>query len=197
MAPLATEAQPVRKTPRLGVLVSGVPPGGPGKELEAFRQGLRELGYVEGQTITLEVRWDEHHRERWPDLAADLVRLRVDLIVAGTTAAAWAAKQATSSIPIVMAVSSDPVRDGLVASLAHPGGNITGLSIMATEVTGKRFELLTAAVPGLTRVALLLDAGSPRRQVDLHDHETAARVLGIHLQPLEVGHPDELAAPSK
>ena len=163
----------------------------------SFRQGLRELGYVEGQTITLEVRWDEHHRERWPDLAADLVRLRVDLIVAGTTAAAWAAKQATSSIPIVMAVSSDPVRDGLVASLAHPGGNITGLSIMATESTGKRFELLTAAVPGLTRVALLLDAGSPRRQVDLHDHETAARVLGIHLQPLEVGHPDDLQAPSK
>src|SRR5712691_4042104 len=154
IAPLTAEAQPGEKMPRLGVLTPGIPPQ---PWLEAFRQALRTLGYVEGQTIALEVRWDEHHPERWPALAADLVRLRVDLIVAGTTAAAQAAKHVTSTLPIVMAVSSDPVGDGLVASLARPGGNITGLSIMTPELTGKRLELLREVAPGLARVALLLD----------------------------------------
>jgi len=190
VAPLAAEAQPEGKMPRLGVLTPGIPPQ---PWVEAFRQGLRTLGYVEGQTIALEVRWDEYHPERWPDLAADLVRLRVDLIVAGTTAAAQAAKHVTSTLPIVMAVSSDPVGDGLVASLARPGGNITGLSIMTPELTGKRLELLTEAVSGLARVALLLDAGSPRRHIGLHEHEAAARVLGVQLQPLEVRGPEEFA----
>src|SRR5712691_5462710 len=189
-APLAAHAQPVGKIPRLGMLVPGTPPE---PLTEAFRQGLRDLGYVEGQTIALEVRWDEHHPERWPDLAAGLVRLRVDLIVAGTTAATWAAKHATSTIPIVMPVSGDPVGVGLVASLARPGGNVTGLSSMSPELNGKRLELLTEAVPGLSRVALLLDAGDPRRHGQLHDHEAAARVLGLHLQPLEVRSPDEFA----
>ena len=132
-APLVAHAQPAEKMPRLGMLV----PGGPPEPLtEAFRQGLQELGYVEGQTIVLEIRWDEHHAERWPDLAADLVRLRVDCIVAGTTAATWAAKHATSTIPIVMPVSGDPVGVGLVASLARPGGNVTGLSSISPESTG-------------------------------------------------------------
>ena len=160
---------------------------------EAFRQGLRDLGYLEDQTIALELRWDEHHPERWPALAADLVRLRVDCIVAGTTAATWAAKHATSTIPIVMPVSGDPVGVGLVASLAQPGGNVTGLSVISPELNGKRLELLTEAVPSLTRVALLLDAGDPRRHSQQHDHEAAARVLGGHLQPLEVRDPDEFA----
>src|SRR5712691_8757542 len=189
-APLAAEAQPAAKMPRLGVLVPGIPPE---PLTEAFRQGLRDLGYIEGQTIALEVRWDEHHAERWPDLAADLVRRRVDCIVAGTTAATWAAKHATSTIPIVMPVSGDPVGVGLVASLAQPGGNVTGLSSISPELNGKRLELLTEAVPGLTRVALLLDAGDPRRHSQRHDHEAAARVLGVHLQPLEVQSPDEIA----
>src|SRR5712691_3994898 len=197
-APLATDAQPTRKMPRIGVLVPGVPPRHPGDilagaGLDRFRQGLRDLGYVEDQTIALEVRWDEHHPERWPDLAADLVRLPVDCIVAGTTAATWAAKHATSTIPIVMPVSGDPVGVGLVASLARPGGNVTGLSSLSPELNGKRLELLTEAVPGLTRVALLLDAGDPRRHSQRHDHEAAARVLGVHLQPLEVQSPDEIA----
>ena len=176
--------------PRLGVLTPGIPPQ---PWVEAFRQGLHTLGYVEGRTIALEVRWDEYHPERWPDLAADLVRLRVDLIVAGTTAATWAAKHATSTIPIVMPVSGDPVGVGLGTGLAQPGGNVTGLSSMSPELNGKRLELLTAAVPGLSRVALLLDAGDPRRHSQLHDHEAAARVLGVHLQPLEVQSPDEFA----
>src|SRR5262245_49133179 len=163
-APLGTEAQPTRKMPRIGVLMPGLPPGNPGDVLagtglDRFRQGLRELGYVEDQTIALEVRWNESQRARWPELAADLVRLRVDIIVAGTNAAAQAAQHVTSTIPIVMAVSSDPVGDGLVASLARPGGNTTGLSIMIPELTGKRLELLREAVPGLARVALLWWSG--------------------------------------
>ena len=197
-APLATESQPTRKMPRIGVLMPGVPPRNPGNvlasaSLDWFRQGLRDLGYVEDQTIALDVRWDEHHPERWPDLSANLVRLPVDILVVGTTAATLAAKHATSTMPIVMAVSADPVGDGFVASLARPGGNITGLSNMSHEMTGKRLELLTAAVPGLARVALLLDAGDPRRHVRVHDYEAAARVLGVLLLPLEVRSPDEFA----
>ena len=198
VAPLTTEAQPTRKMPRIGVLVPGVPPRSPGDVLasagfDRFHQGLRDLGYVEEQTIALEVRWDEHHPERWPELAADLVRQHVDLLVVGTTAAAVAAKHVTRTMPIVMAVSADPVREGLVASLAQPGGNITGLSSMTPAMTGKRLELLTAAVPGLARVALLLDAGNPSRHVQRHDAEAAARELGVALLPLEVQGADEFA----
>src|SRR2546426_682740 len=191
-APLAAQAPPVGKIPRLGVLVPGVPPGGPGTGLDRFRQGLRDLGYVEGHTIALEVRWVEHHPERIPDLVTDLVHRRVDILVVSTSAAQMA-KHATSTIPIVMAVSSDPVGDGLVASLARPGGNITGLSIMTPELTGKRLELLTEAVPGLVRVALLLDAGHPRQPLTLHEHEAAARGLGVQVQPLAVRGPEEFA----
>src|SRR2546428_2706681 len=137
VTPVGAAAQSAGKVPRLGVLAPGSAPGPgePDRGLDRLRQGLRDLGYVEGQTIALEVRWDEHHRERWPDLAADLVRLRVDLIVAGTTAAAQAAKHATRTIPIVMAVSADPLGGGVVARLAQPGGDLTGLSIMTPELT--------------------------------------------------------------
>ena len=193
VTPLATHAQPAGKIPRLGVLVPGVPPEQPGRGPQRFRQGLRDLGYIEGQTIVLEVRWAENQPERWPDLATDLVRLPVDIIIVGDTAAALAAKHATSTIPIVMAVRFDPVWDGLVASLARPGGNITGLSIMVPELAGKRLELLREAVPGLSRVALLLDAGPPNWQAQLHDHEAAARGLGVQLLLLEVRGPDECA----
>jgi len=177
VAPRAPEAQPGGHIPVVGVLRPGDPTfdADPKIGLNAFRQGLRELDYVEGQTIALEVRWAENHPERWPDLAADLVRLPVDIIVAGDTAAALAAKHATSTIPIVMAVSFDPVRDGLVSSLAQPGRNITGLSIMVPELAGKRLELLREAVPGLARVALLLDAGPPNWHAQLHDHEAATQ----------------------
>src|SRR5262245_24406180 len=158
VAPLATDAQPAGKLPRLGVLAPSSPPAEPGKGLHRFLQALRDLGYIEGQTMALEIRWAENQPERYPDLATALVRLPVDIIVAGDTAGALAAKHATSTIPIV-AISFDAVRDGLVASLARPGGNLTGLSMMVPEVAGKRLELLREAVPGLSRVALLLDTG--------------------------------------
>jgi putative tryptophan/tyrosine transport system substrate-binding protein len=190
-APLATHVQPAEKLPRIGVLSPGIPPWEPGRGGQRFLQGLRDLGYIEGQTITLEVRWAENQPERYPDLVMDLLRLPVDIIVAGDAAAALAAQHATSTIPIVMAVSADPVRDGLVASLARLGGNITRLSIMVPEVTLKRLELLAAAMPGLSRVALLMDTGIPSQHADLHDHEAAARGLGVQLLPLEVRGPDE------
>jgi putative ABC transport system substrate-binding protein len=188
---LAANAQPAGKVPRIGVIVQGVSPGASGDELDVFRQGLRDLGYVEGQTIALEVRWGEGQHERYPALAADLVQLPVDVIVAAGGSPARAAKQATTTIPIVMLVGVDPVAQGLVASLARPGGNITGLTIMTRELSGKRLELLTEAVPGLSHVALLVDAGNPNRQVFLYDHEAAARVLGMQLLPLEVRGPDD------
>jgi putative tryptophan/tyrosine transport system substrate-binding protein len=190
VAPLAATAQPAEKLPRIGVLAPGTPPE---PWTGAFRQRLQDLGYVEGQTIALDIRWDEHHPERWPDLAADLVHLRVDLLVVGTVAAIRAAQHATRTIPIVMATSADLVGDGLGASLARLGGNITGLSGMGSELTEKRLELLTAAVPGLARVALLLDAGDPQWHVRLHAHEAAAHGLGVQLLPLAVRGPEEFA----
>src|SRR5215831_15155670 len=177
-APLATEAQPVGKMPRLGVLAPGLPPREPGRGLDRFIQALRDLGYSEGQTMALEIRWAENQPERYPALVAELVRLPVDIIIAGDTAAPLAAKHATSTIPLV-AIMFDAVRDGLIASLARPGGNITGLSVMVPQVSGRRLELLTEAVPGLSRVALLLDAGPSHWPVQLPDYEAAARGLGI------------------
>lgn len=189
--PLAAEAQPAGRMPRIGVIMQGIPPGEAGDELDVFRQGLRDLGYVEGQTVALEVRWGEHQHERFPALAADLVQRPVDLIVAAGASPARAAQHATTTIPIVMLVGIDPVTQGLVASLARPGGNITGLTVMTRELSGKRLGLLQEAVPGLSHVALLVDAGNPNRQVLLDDHEAAARVLGVKLLPLEVRGPDE------
>ena len=192
VVPLAARAQPGGKIPRIGVLYPGVPPVKPGGGADRFLQALRDLGYIEDQTIALEDRWAENQPERYPALATDLVRLPVDIIVAGDTAGALAAKHATSTIPIV-AVMFDAVRDGLIASLARPGGNLTGLSAMVPEVSGKRLELLTEAVPGLSRVALLLDTGPPNWHAQLPDYEAAARGLGVQLLPLEVHSPDEFA----
>jgi putative tryptophan/tyrosine transport system substrate-binding protein len=158
--PLVTPAQPAGKLPQIGVLEPGSPPWDPGRGGARFRQGLRDLGYSEGQTITLEVRWAENHPERYPALVAELVRLPVDILVAGDTAAAVAAQHATRTIPTV-AISFDAVRDGLVTSLARPRGNLAGLSLMVPALSGKRLELLTEAVPGLARVALLVDVGPP------------------------------------
>ena len=167
---LAADAQLAGKVPRIGVIMQGAPPGEAGDELDVFRQGLRDLGYVEGQTITLEVRWGKEQPERYPALATDLVQLPVDVIVAAGGSPARAAQKATTTMPIVMLVGTDPVAQGLVASLARPGGNITGLTMMAHELSGKRLGLLTEAVSGLSRVALLMDAGNPNRQVHLADH---------------------------
>ena len=179
--PLVADAQPAGKVPRIGILRPGSPPD---PLLDAFRQGLRELGYDEGRNVSIEYRWAEGRDERLPDLAADLVRLPVDVIVAGV-GAVEAAKHATSTIPIVMPVSSDPVRAGLVASLARPGGNVTGLTSLSGELPGKWMELLKETLPRVSRVAVLWDPAGDPRQVDTSD--AAARSLGVRLHVLKVG----------
>jgi putative ABC transport system substrate-binding protein len=177
-APLIADAQQARKVPRIGFLSPGNSTSSP---TDAFRQGLRELGYVESQNLVVEYRWADGDTASLPTLAAELVRLRVDVLVAATNPAALAARQATSTIPIVFAASSDPVGTGLVASLAHPGGNITGLSLVTPELSGKRLQLLRETLPQLTRVALLWDAGSVGMADRVKETEAAARQLGVTL----------------
>jgi ABC-type uncharacterized transport system substrate-binding protein len=179
-APLAAEAQQARKVPRVGILLLSDAQSVP----DAFRQELRELGYVEGQTIALEYRWAEGKEERFPGLASELVHLRVDVIFAAVAAAAQAAKTATKTIPIVTAVN-DPIAAGFVASVARPGGNITGLSMMSPEVVGKQLELLRQVVPTLSRVAVLANPANPGSAPQLRQAEVAAKTLGMRLQPLE------------
>jgi putative ABC transport system substrate-binding protein len=188
--PLVADAQQPGKVPRIGYLGPGSP-STVGHLVEAFRRGLRVLGYVEGQNIAIEYRWAEGRFERLPDLAAELVRLNVDVIVTATTPAIQAAKQATKTIPIVMAVSADPVETGLVASLARPGGNITGLSLLAPEIVGKQLQLLKEAVPKVSRVAVLCNPANLSSAPQLREAEVAARPLGVRLQILEARSPDE------
>ncbi|MGH8056171.1 MAG: ABC transporter substrate-binding protein, partial [Candidatus Entotheonellia bacterium] len=186
------DAQPASKVPRIGRLAFGHADSQRAQSSrEVFLQGLREVGWVEGQNLIIEDRWAEEKAERLPDLAAELVRLPVDVIVTGGESVTLAAKQATSTIPIVMAVSADPVGSGLVASLARPGGNITGLSIQAAEVGGKRLELLKEAVPQASRVAVLWNAAYPGKVFELHDTQRAARALGVTLHSVEVRGPDD------
>ena len=162
------------------------------RRLEAFRQGLRELGYVEGQTIILEPRWAEGEDNRYSALVADLVRLKVHVIVAVGGRATQIAKQATRTIPIVMSVVIDPVGSGLVSSLARPAGNVTGLSVMATDLVGKQFEVLKQAVPEISRVALLWNPDNPGSAPQVREAEAAARALGMRLQVLEARGPQEI-----
>ncbi len=190
VAPLAADAQ-ARKVSRIGVLWTGSRTAY-APNLDALRQGLHELGYVEGQNVAFEYRFADGRVERLPDLATELVRLRVDVIVTSTTPAIQAAKNATKTIPIVMAVSGDAVGTGLVSSLARPGGNVTGLTLISPELAGKVLELLKEAIPGVTRVAVLVayQAG-PASALFLRETEVAARALGVQVQPLEVRSPDE------
>lgn len=191
LAPLFAAAQQSRKVPRIGCLLPGSP-STVGHLVEAFRQGLRELGYVEGQNIAIECRWAEGRVERLPDLAAELVRLNVDVIVTAATPAIQAAKQATKTIPIVMAVGTAPMETGLVASLARPGGNITGLSLLAPEIVGKQLQLLKEAVPKFSRVAVLRNPANPGHAPLLREAQVAAQSLGVQLQILEARGADEL-----
>lgn len=157
-APLAADGQQPVRVARIGILSSGVPPSSPGymrSRFDAFLQGLRELGYVEGQSITIDWRFASGRDDQLPALAAELVRHKVNVIVTTSTPATLAAQQATGMIPIVMTGLADPVRSGLVKSLARPGGNTTGLTQTTTEIYGKRLQLLREAVPGLTSVAIL------------------------------------------
>ena len=183
---LDVEAQEAKKIPRVGVLIAGHPPTRP--SLEGFRQGLRDLGYVEGQNIVLELRWDEDKPNPWSALAADLVRLHVNVILAGHTVAALGAKQATTTVPIVIgAAGGDPVAAGLVATLARPGGNITGLSFLGTELSPKRLELLKESIPRLSRVGVIWHPASARNdEIEREDIKATAGSLAVKLQSLAV-----------
>ena len=188
-APLAAAAQQAAKVPRIGYMWAG------NLALrEAFLQGLRDLGYVEGRNVVIEYRDPEGKFDRLPALAADLVALKVDVIVVTSTPAALAAKQATRTIPIVFTWAADPVGSGLVTSLARPGGNVTGLSLLAPELVGKRLELLKQAVPGGSRVAALWLPGylGERTEKDmLEAADVAARALGVRLQVVEARGPED------
>jgi putative ABC transport system substrate-binding protein len=158
---------------------------------EVTTEALRELGWVEGENVVYERRFAENRVERLPELAADLVRLKVDVIVAGGTLAPLAAKRATSTIPIVMNSCGDPLGTGLVASLARPGGNVTGMSLMVPDLAGKRLELLREVLPGLARVAVLWDSANPYTTIGFKETQSAARTLGLEVQSLEVRSPDD------
>ena len=185
----AAGAQPP-KIPRVGYLFSTTSTE-TRHFFEAARQGLRELGYVEGQSIALDVRWSEGRLEGMPELVAELVRLKVDVMVVASTAGALAAKKATTTIPIVMVLVSDAVGSGLVASLARPGGNLTGLSLMTPELQGKRLQLLKEVLPKVSRVAILTNPGNPIHAVFLQETQEAARKLRVQLQAVEVRRPED------
>ena len=182
--PLAARAQQPAKVPRIGFLHYGSP--GPSPEVDAFRQGLRDLGYIEGKNINIEYRFASGRVERLPELAAELVHLKPDVIVSPTTAASLAAKQATGTIPIVIAGVADAVGAGLVASIARPGGNVTGLTSISAELGGKRLELVKGIVPTASRVAVLHDPADRSNVLLLKGLQEAAPALGLTLQPLEV-----------
>src|SRR5262245_19370537 len=175
--------------PRVGLLRPGTPPD---PYVDAFRQGLRDLGYVERQTIALEYRWAEGRSERLRPLAAELVQLKVDVIVTQGEEAARAVKEATSTIPIVMATIGDPVGAGLVGSLARPGGNVTGLSSVAPEVINKQLQLIKETVPKVSRVAILSIPGNAAMAHSVKEAQGVARKLGLSLLPRDVRTPDDL-----
>jgi putative tryptophan/tyrosine transport system substrate-binding protein len=185
------EAQQPKKVPRIGYL-GGASPSANAARIEAFRQGLRELGYVEGKNIVIEYRYAEGKLDRVPALVAEVVRLKVDIIVTGSPTVTRAAKEATVTIPIVMANDGDPVGNGFVASLARPGGNITGLSNLAPEISGKRLELLKEIVPKLSRVAVFGTSTQPARAQFLKETELAAGALRLQLQYLDILSPKDI-----
>ena len=190
VAPLAA-AQPPAKVPRIGYLGSGSPSAG-APLLEAFRQGLRELGYVEGQNLFIDYRWGEGRPERFPALAGELINLRVGVIVTASNPAVTALQQATRTIPIVVAILGDPVGSGFVASLARPGGNITGFSIQAEDLAGKWVELFREAVPKVTRVAVLAVSQTPSHRTFWTEIQGAAKALKVTPRRQEVAGPDEI-----
>ncbi len=192
--PLAAAAQQPAKVSRIGILTLA-PSMRP--SFEEFRRGLRELGYVEGQNIALEYRFAKESAEGLPALAAELVQMKVDVIVIQSTQAALAAKNATQTIPIVMAVTGDPVAAGLVASLARPGGNVTGLSLQLTELSGKRLQLLKEVAPKSTLVAVIRNVTHPNTAGFWEETEAAARSLTLRLQSVEVRSPADLDAAFK
>jgi len=187
----SAEAQQPKKVPRIGYL-AGSTPDAQSARIGAFRQGLREPGYVEGKNIVFEYRYAEGKLDRLSELGAELVRLKVDVIVSAAGSATRSAKEATSTIPIVMAQDTDPVGNGFVASLARPGGNITGLSTHYPEIAGKQLELLKETVPKLSRVAVLGTSTRPGNAQALRETELAAGALGVKLQYLDILAPKDI-----
>jgi putative ABC transport system substrate-binding protein len=187
---LIAEAQQPKRFPRIGFLTAS--PSVFPSRIEAFRQGLRELGYVEGKNIVIEWRYTEGKLDRAPALAAELVRLKVDIIVSSGPTLTNVLKEATTTIPIVMGYHTDPVGTGLVASLARPGGNITGLSVLSPELGGKRLEILKEVVPKLSRVTVLGSSTLPGNAETLRETELAAEALGVKLQFVDVLSPKDI-----
>jgi len=190
LAPVAVKAQPPPSPRRVGVLLALLSPDS--KEAQAFRQGLRDAGYTEGRDVRIEWRWANGDYARLPKLAAELVERKVDVIVADITAAIQEAKRATSTIPIVMAIVADPVGSGLVPNLAHPGGNVTGLSIMLAELGVKRLQLLKETIPMLTRAGVVWNPATPWHARAVENLKGAARTLGVELNFATVRAPDEI-----
>jgi putative ABC transport system substrate-binding protein len=190
--PLAAHAQQAGKLPTIGFQVPGTP-SSHGQWFAALVQRLRELGWIEGRTVAIEYRWAEGRTERFDEIATEFVRRKVDVIVTSATASVVAAMQATSVIPIVFAAAGDPVGTGLVASLARPGGNVTGLSIQQPDVAAKRLELLREVVPGLRRLAILANVGGPA-VLDMREVQAAARTLGLEVITSEIRRGEDIVS---
>jgi putative ABC transport system substrate-binding protein len=189
--PLAARAQQREKLPTIGFMGTSTPPT-QGHMVAALGKRLRELGWIEGRTIAIEYRWAEGRTERYSEIAAEFVRLKVDAILTHGTQAAIAAKEATAAIPIVAAVVGDPVGSGLVASLAQPGGNVTGLSVVSPDVAAKRLGLLREAVPGIRRLAILLDDSNPVNVDETRQVQAAAAALGLEAFPLAIRRAEDI-----
>jgi ABC-type uncharacterized transport system substrate-binding protein len=191
--PLAARAQPSSKMPTVGFLGATTSATSP-QWAAAFAQRLRELGWTEGRNVAIEYRWAEGRNERMAEIAAEFVRARADVIVAQGTPAALAAKNATAAIPIVFVLPGDPVGSGLVASLARPGGNVTGLSSQTADLGGKRLDLLREIVPGLRRLAMMGNAGNSANVSDMHEFQTAARASGLDATTFEIRRTEDITA---
>jgi putative tryptophan/tyrosine transport system substrate-binding protein len=185
VGPLGVDAQHAQKPARIGVLLPGTPESF-SLRAKAFLGGLRELGYFEGRTIEIDWKWGQDRVQTFSDLAAELVRSSVDVIVTGGTSAAQALKAASATTPIVMAIIGDPVAAGLVSNLARPAGNLTGFSIVAPELGGKRLELLREIVDGLSSVGVLMNNRNPQSQIEFREMQSAAQAMGLRLYPTEV-----------
>jgi putative ABC transport system substrate-binding protein len=192
MWPVVASAQQAGNLPTIGFL-GGATPSAWSQWTAAFARRLRELGWIEGRTVAIEYRWAEGHSERFAEIATEFVLLNVSVIVTAGTEAVLAARQATSVIPIVFGTASDPVGSGLVTSLARPGGNVTGLSNQSADLAGKRLELLREVLPGLRRLAIMANIGSPAGVLEMGDVQAAARTLGIEVAPLEIRRAEDIA----
>jgi putative tryptophan/tyrosine transport system substrate-binding protein len=190
--PLAASAEQPGRLPTIGFL-GATTASVQGQRTAAFAQRLRELGWIENRTVTIEYRWAEGRSERYAEIAAEFVQLKVDVIVTYSVPAVLAATRATLVIPIVFATAADPVGTGLVASLARPGGNITGLSLQNTDLAGKRLELLREAVPGLRRLAVMVNVNTPGAVQEMGEVEAAARKVGMEIEPLKIRQTEDIA----